>query len=188
MANDGRRRTNFGTPINPNMGEGRFQDALRRFRASIAAGAEMDADDCTMTGSKYTHSSWGLCSCKNVKDYPEVNDHTFPQRIVDDMENKYPVLLSPRDPPKGAMCPMERPPKPNDLNGCFYRCRIFNPKKGTLPPGERVARPPTREEALALYDAMIADREKRFGKKVTADDGEQNWKPGAGQLITGRAL
>ena len=185
---DGRYHTVFDTPINPRMGEGRFQDTLRRFRASIASGSELESEDSTFTGDKYTDSSWGLCSCKNVADYPEVNDHTFPARIMEDMKSGYGVLLSPREAPKGAKCPMEREPRPNDLNGCFYRCRIFKPVKGTLPRGESVARTPTREEALELYDAMIADREARFGKKTTADDGEDRWEPGAGLKIRGNAL
>ena len=39
-----------------------------------------------------------------------------------------------------------------DMNGCFYTCRIFNPKKGDSAV--------TTEAALALYDARIAEVEK----------------------------
>lgn len=181
-ANDDRRRTNFDTPINPRMKEGRYQDTLRRFRERIASGLEFDLDDSEATGDKYTDAAWGLCSCKETKAYPDINDHTFPARIVDDMKSGYGVLLSPRDPPKEATCAFDRGRfKPDPLNpghqGCFYRCMLFRPIKGTLPKGERVPRPPTREEALKLYDDLIAERERQFGRKTTADDGEDRWQP-----------
>ena len=180
---DNRRRTTFDTPINPDMGEGRFQDALRRHRARIASGEALDLDDCNATGSKHTNATWGLCS-DDAKGYPDINDHTFPQRIADDLKAEYRPLLGAREPPKGATCPMDRGPKPGKApewgeasTGCFYRCRLFRPVKGTLPPGERVARPPTKEEALKLYDDVIAARELKFGRKTTTDDGEDLWEP-----------
>lgn len=191
---ESRQRTHAGTPINPNMGEGRYQDTLRRFRDKIVAGAELDRDDCNLTGGKYTSASWGLCSCKSVSDYPDVNDHTFPDRIAYDIKHDYEVLLSPREPPEGATCPMDRGVKdPNkhwggSSSGCFYRCRLFNPVKGTLPLGERVARPPTREEAVRLYDDVIAKREQQHGKKITEDDGEQRWNPSGAIPLDRRAL
>lgn len=142
----------------------------------------LDLDDSNEIGNKYTSGSWGLCSCSDVKAYPDINDHVFPNRLVDDMAKGYGVLLSPRDPPEGATCPMDRGlQKPDPFNhghsGCFYRCRLFKPVKGTLPPGERVARPPTREEALALYDVLIAAREAQHGRKTTQDDAEAHWEP-----------
>lgn len=179
---DNRRRTTFDTPINPDMGEGRYQDALRRFRARIAEGLALDLDDSDFSGDKYTHTSWGLCSCKDMKAYPDINDHTFPVRIVEDMKSGFGVLLSPRDPPEGATCPFDRGlQKPDALNpghqGCFFRCRLFRPVRGTLPPGERVPRPPNKDEALRLYDDLIAAREQQFGRKTVADDGEEGWEP-----------
>lgn len=191
-ANDSRRRTVFGTPINPDMGEGRYQDTLRRFRARIAAGLRNDLDDCTDSGNKFTHAAWGLCSCKDIEAYPDVNDHTFPDRIVDDMNEGRDILLGPRSPPAGATCPFDRGLQKPDKNnpgsqGCFYRCRMFRPVPGTLPPGERLPRAPTREEALKLYDDLIAAREAKFGRKTTADDGEERWEP-KGTIAGGKAL
>lgn len=185
-ANDARRRTFDDEPINPDMGEGRYQDTLRRFRARIAEGLALDLDDSDFPGDKYTSASWGLCCDNDLKAYPDLNDHTFPARLAKDMRSKHEMLLSPRDPPEGATCPMDRGlQKPDPLNpghqGCFYRCRLFRPVKGTLPPGERTPRPPTREEALKLYDDLIAVRERQFGRKTTADDGEARWEP-SGQL------
>lgn len=182
LTNDFRRRTIFDTPINPKMGEGRYQDTLRRFRARIAGGLDLDLDDSNFTGDKYTSGSWGLCSCQDIKAYPDVNDHAFPDRIVEDMKSGHGILPSPRGPPQGATCPFDRGRfKPDKLNpgsqGCFYRCMLFRPVKGTLPSGEREPRLPTREEALKLYDDLIAEREQKFGRKVTEDDGEMYWKP-----------
>lgn len=181
--NDARSRTYDGEPINPDLGEGRYQDALRRFRKRIAEGLELDLDDCNITGGKHTHATWGLCDGGTPEAYPDLNDHTFPARVASDLKHGYPPLLSPRDPPEGATCPMDRGPKggqPVGHSGCFYRCRLFQPVKGTLPPGERIPRRPTREEALRLYDQMIAAREEKYGRKTTKDDGEEGWKPGGG--------
>lgn len=180
--NDARCRTLDGDPINPDMGEGRYQDTLRRFRAHIAEGLPLDLDDSNFPGDKYTSASWGLCCDNDLKAYPDLNDHTFPSRLVEDMKAKHPMLLSPRDPPEGATCPMDRGlQKPDKLNpgaqGCFYRCRLFRPVKGTLPPGERLPRPPTKDETLKLYDTLIAEREASFGRKTTEDDREDRWEP-----------
>lgn len=57
----GRRLSVFGEPINPDMGEGRWQDALRRMRASITV-IPLELEDCNEIGSKSTHCSWGMCS------------------------------------------------------------------------------------------------------------------------------
>lgn len=173
--NDKRARTHMGTAINPDMGEGRYQDTLRRGRELIAKGLALDLDDCNITGMKSTEASWGLCSDSREM-YPDVNDHTFPDDAVERGR------LGAREPPKGATCPFDRGRfKPDALNpgaqGCFYRCMLFRPVKGQLPQGERVARVPTKAEALKLYDDLIAEREKLFGKKTTADDGEAKWEP-----------
>lgn len=173
---DSRARTYMGTAINPDMGEGRYQDTLRRARGLIAEGLTLDLDDCNIPGMKSTEASWGLCSDSREM-YPDVNDHTFPEDV-----NTH-GRLGAREPPKGATCAFDRGRfKPDSLNpgagGCFYRCMLFRPVKGQLPKTERSARVPTKEEALKLYDDLIAEREKLFGKKTTADDGEAGWKPG----------
>jgi hypothetical protein len=180
---DTRRRTVFDTPINPEMGEGRYQDTLRRIRGRIAAGLPLDLDDSNTIGDKHTHASWGLCT-DDARSYPDVNDHVFPEQVKAGRS-------SPRDPPKQATCPFDRGRfKPDSFDqghsGCFYRCMLFNPVKGQLPVGEppvvrgdgkRVGRPPTKDEALKLYDGLIAQREAKFGVKTTKDDNESHWEP-----------
>ena len=106
--NDARRRTYDDDPINPDMGEGRYQDTLRRFRARVAEGLPLDLDDSDFPGDKYTSASWGLCCDNDLKAYPDLNDHTFPARIAGDMKGRHELMLSPRDPPEGATCPMDR--------------------------------------------------------------------------------
>lgn len=156
-----------GMPINPDMGEGRYQDALRRFRDRIRAGLELFEDDSNEMGNKHTHCSWGLCD-DSVEAYPDPNDHIFP--------TDFPQRLGARNvSDDGMRCPMDRDDRPQDRKngltgcwGCFYRCRVFRPKP-------RGAAKPTREEALKLYDDLIAERVAKHGKRVTADDGEDAW-------------
>lgn len=173
----GRRLTCDGQPINPDMGEGRYQDLLRRQRARVASNEELSMVDSTTIGDKYTEASWGLC-CNDKEGYPTAMDQTFPSDFV--MHKRQ----SSRDPPDKATCPFDRARfKPDPFNmglsGCFYRCMLFRPVKGQLPiRGGKVAataRAPTQKEALKLYDDLIAEREKVFGKKKTADDGESKW-------------
>ncbi len=178
-----RRVTVYGDWINPNQGEGRYQDTLRRLRALIAGGSQLFYDDDTTMGNKSTVVSWGLCD-DSLDVYPEKNDHTFP--------NQFPGRSSPRNQPEKAYCPMDRladaPPEiqaKQENSGCFYRCRVFkpgemvpgkpNPKNGKVFHRLRSGSVPTREQALKRYDDLIAKRELVFGKKVTADDGESLW-------------
>ena len=154
------------------MGEGRFQDTLRRFRQRIVDGIELIDDDSTFPGAKHTSCSWGLCECLDESAYPDANDHTFP---VDFLTRG---RLTPRSVSEdGKRCPMDRADRRRDVEngmvgrwGCFYRCRVFRPKP-------RGAKPPTREEAIKLYDDLIAEREAKHGKRTTANDGEDQWLP-----------
>ena len=53
----------------------------------------------------------------------------------------------------------------HDGSGCFYRCRVFSRRVG------KEKRPlPTRDEALALYDAKIAEMEAKFGKGLPENE------------------
>lgn len=153
----GRRLTVFGTLINPNMGEGRYQDALRRFRDKIEKGAPFDAEDSCAVGDKYTSCSWGLCSCRNAADWPDANDHLFPEDFVQRGR------ISPRYRDRDRACPLGAA---TESQGCFYQCRVFQHRQ-----------PPSREEVLKLYDELIQKREQEHGRRVTADDGESAWKP-----------
>lgn len=173
MADD-RRRTVWGDPINPDMGEGRYQDTLRRFRGRIAAGLEKDSYDSNFHGSKGNAHTWGLCSDERDA-YPDVNDHVFPG------DAKKLGRVTHRGAPTHAGCPFDRGlTKPDPMNpspqGCFWRCDFFRPEHDKAYKSKRVPAP-TREEAVARYDVLIAEREAKFGRKVTADDGEQDWEP-----------
>jgi hypothetical protein len=148
----GRRLTVIGdgTPINPPMGEGRFQDALRRMRARIASSLELRAVDSTTPGDKYTHCSWGMCSL-DANQWPTANEHIWP----DDFDDRGRVAR--RNLPADARCPLSNPIK---NHGCFYGCAVFTHKLKD------------REKAIALYSAYIAEREAKYGRKTTADDAE----------------
>lgn len=158
---DDRRRTVFDTPINPDFGEGRWQDALRRMRARIAAGLEFVAWDSDAIGAKDTHCSWGMCS-NDLEQWPDKDDHTFP----DDFEER--ERVSPRSARGG--CPLDKrtgTSREDGMWGCFYNCRVFN--YGEID-GEK--RPEDRKRTLELYDRAIAERESAHGRKTTADDRE----------------
>lgn len=159
---DTRRRTVTDTPINPDFGEGRWQDALRRMRERIASGMKLVAWDCGMIGSKDTHCSWGMCS-NDVKQWPDSDDHVFP----DDFEDR--KRVSPRDAPGG--CPFDRRTgtEYEDRHGCFYTCRAFQ--------GERITEY-RQDKALLLYDECIAAREEAHGRQETAGDDEP-WREGS---------
>ncbi len=158
----GRSLTNFGDPINPRMGEGRWQDALRRVRLIVLDESQpLRAVDSRALGDKFTHCSWGMCSGDRAA-WPNKDDHTFPA----DFEERHRV--APRGAPEDARCPMENAP-PNG-KGCFYRCSIFQGKSNPTP--ESLKNRPSRERAVELFDVEIRDREARYGHRTAADDDE----------------
>lgn len=143
------------TPINPEFGEGRWQDALRRMRDRIINGLELIAWDDTTPCNKSTHCSWGLCS-QDVDQWPDADDHTWP----DAFENHNRV--APRDARGG--CPLDKntgTPKEN-RSGCFYRCRVFQ--------GKIIE--DSQDEVIQLYNKVIDNRERTHGRLTTADDDE----------------
>ena len=150
MKKDTRRRTYSDQPINPGMGEGRWQDSLRRMRERISKGLELSYYDDTTIGCKSTEASWGMCT-RSLDQWPDENDHIYPEDFKERGRS------APRRSP-GA-CPMRKNGEDSRW-GCFYQCRIFQGPK------------PDRETALKLYDDTIAYREKKFGKLTTKDDHE----------------
>lgn len=162
--NDDRRRTLDGDPINPDMGEGRYQDKLRTLRAAIAGGLELQLLDDTFPGDKTTYATWGLCT-NSPEVYGSKNDHIFPEAF----EARH--RITERSPPEGASCPLDRGTVKDEYklgsSGCFFRCRLFKPL-----PRNAVE---SRESALKRYDLLIEKREAQFGRKTTADDNEQGW-------------
>lgn len=151
----GRRIDWQGLPINPAMGEGRWQDALRRMRATIARGSKLSAEDSTTIGDKYTTCSWGMCSDSDAQ-WPDPDDHIWPHLFERDDR------VAPRAAPGG--CPMDKRTGTDEESrwGCFYHCRVF---------GKEIKKD-DRKRALELYDETIATREAAHGRLVTEDDNE----------------
>lgn len=122
----------------PNLTLERYIAALKRIRALIASGLPLDYDDDTTTGSKHMYCTWGLCS--DTKDaWPDPQDYIWPDQ---------PWRVAPKNRETNHTCPF-RQAAPS-INGCFWSCMIFKAKKHGLP---------TREQALALYDAKIKEAE-----------------------------
>lgn len=149
-----RDKTTYGSPINPRMGEGRFQDALRRMRKRISEGLPLEWEDSTDIGNKYTSCTWGMCS-EQKEQWPDKDDHTWPDEFIKSGR------IAPRSMKKGQHCPLNDRSKQKDGNGCFYSCKIFGSKNKDL----------SRERALELYDLAISERTP----KTTADDNE-SWE------------
>ena len=116
-----------------------FKDLLKRIRDYIVRGGKPKADDCTTVGNKHTECNWGVCTGdKDLVPYPEL--HTFPKDF--DRFGRVSTLRN----PDGHKCPMDRGDGQPGC-GCFYSCRIFNPK------GEV----PTPLEAIELYNKALGD-------------------------------
>lgn len=140
-----------------------YHDALRRLRNYIApqpdrgrfTGGELEAWDSDCIGDKDTECSWGLCTGRPEQWPPETR--MWPERPLMHDGRVYGVKYR----ENGQFCPFDRRapeghPMHGMASGCFGRCRIFTRKKGEPRP--------TREEALALFDATIAE----FRPKLTS--------------------
>lgn len=119
----------------------RYVAALKRQRDRIAAGLRFEADDSNEIGNKYTHASWGLCR-RDAGAWPDAEDHLWPEQFVERGR------VAPKYRRQHQPCPMQKKSGPN---GCFYSCRIF--KYGEITKNKR-------EEAVALYDALLAARQE----------------------------
>lgn len=117
------------------LSDDRYHAALVRQRDRIAEGIELEAIDSTTPGDKYTHASWGLCS-RDAEAWPDREDHLWPDQF--DRGRVAPLYRE-----RHQRCPMDT--RPDGTLGCFYDCRILKRKHAT----------PSREEAVALYDAQI---------------------------------
>jgi hypothetical protein len=178
-AKDGRVMCQIGPDvINPLPGKGRTQDAMRRQRQRVMH-LPLVAEDSNAIGDKYTRCNWGMCD-ESADLWPDPDDHIWP----DMFENNGRVA------PRGhGPCPMDVRTDATmdsgemlgDSSGCFYSCRIFQRKHMT----------PSRDEAVALYDRMIAYRERTEGRLTKGDDpGEGEWDRdyGAVRRITNELL
>lgn len=120
----------------------RYIVALKRIREQINNGNKFEAEDSTTIGNKYTHCSWGLCSC-NHEQWPDKEDHMFKRTIKQPLAVKY---LS-----KRQICPFDKTNK-QEPEGCFHRCMIFQDRIDKLPN--------FKEKALELYDIKIKEKDK----------------------------
>ena len=128
------------------MPDERFLAALKRIRADIAEGRELNAVDSDNPGDKYNDCSWGTCS-RLPEHWPDAEDHLWPDQFVEHGR------VAPKYHKDGQHCPMDAdPPKDGHAFGCFYRCRVFKRKHQT----------PDRDEALRLFDAAIERMEKKL--------------------------
>lgn len=169
--NDERRLDWAGRPINPEMGEGRWQDALRRMRARIAEGNPFEADDCTAPGQKDTFCTWGMCSNEREQ-WPDKDDHIWP--VLFEREGR----VAPRRTPEDGTCPFDKRGEVERQRsgyryGCFFHCMIFKGREGVY----LQESPITREGALACFDEHIQDREGRKGA-LTAKNDSEPWRKG----------
>lgn len=119
----------------------RYIAVLTRVRNAIAKGRKLVAYDDETPGDKSTSCSWGLCH-ESAETWPDAQDHTFPK----DFE-KY-KRISPLSAP--GKCPMDKRETLGG-SGCFWTCRVFQAGKGKRP---------TREQAIALYDDVLAALQK----------------------------
>lgn len=121
----------------------RYIAALHRLRNLIKEGKELVAADSTTIGDKYTSCSWGLCSGEKEA-WPDAKDHLWPDQFLER------GWVAPLYRQKGQKCPFDSRKDDGDGTGCFFSCRVFQRKLKT----------PTREQALALYDEVIALSER----------------------------
>jgi len=119
----------------------RYLAALKRLKAVVAQGVELNAEDSTTPGDKYTTTTWGLCS-EDPAHWPDKFDHLWPHSF--ETEGR----VAPLHLAQHQLCPFDKRDK-GGVNGCFYSCRIFQGPK------------PTREQALELYDMRISQAEER---------------------------
>ncbi len=115
-----------------------YRRTLGLLRERVQKGVTLRYKDSTTTGDKYTICTLGLCDneIKQSQDglYRE-NRHACPhdRRFFDQAGNALP-------PPDDKGC----------FNGCFYTCRVFDPRQ----PGDRRT---VGERILAVAAARVTD-------------------------------
>lgn len=122
-----------------------YREVLLKLKELIEAEEPLVLEDSDEIGNKYTYSTWGMCT--NSKEvYFDPHMHIFPQDFIDYGR------VAPIDRPPGLPCPFDEPRHrlagdAFEHYGCFYRCRIFKPHKGS---GKI-----TREEALNRIAGLL---------------------------------
>ncbi len=131
----------------------RYKAALNHIKSQIEGGSELIAIDSTDIGDKYTHCSWGLCSC-SIKQWPDKQDWMFDRTHelhYYSSKEKTPIedtFVDAKYQEVGQHCPMDKDQsKETNPSGCFYRCKIFQDKLGN--------KIKDREEVVKLYEITI---------------------------------
>jgi hypothetical protein len=125
------------------MSNDRYIVALKHMRHLIANGEPLVAEDSDVTGDKWTHCSWGMCSM-DAKSWPDPQDHLWPDQFIKDGR------VAPKYAGPNQKCPMDKRDEPDERMGCFYRCRIFRQLK---------SHGIDKDSAVQLYDGQIAKAE-----------------------------
>jgi len=135
----------------------RYLAVLERQRDRIARGLPFVAWDSDTTGDKDTEMSWGLCT-GDLGAWPDKQDTMWPDRKprmgrhsniepTDDPAYNHGRVYGVKHRTDDQPCPLDQGAVPSRW-GCFYRCRVFNPKGNGKP---------SREEVLRLYDIRIKE-------------------------------
>jgi hypothetical protein len=126
------------------MSNERYLAALKRIRDIIASGVDVKAENSNAMGDKYSSCTWGLCD-DGKSHWPDAEDYLFSPGNRPWVATKYFK--------NGQHCPMDSaPPEDGHVEGCFWRCLVFN----------RGMKTPDRSEALQLFDAAIERAEKNI--------------------------
>ena len=128
-------------------------DSLRRLRNFILAHTDgkLVAWDSDYIGDRDIGCSWGQCT-RRPEQWPD-DTRKWLERPLNPDGRVYGVKYN----QNGQFCPFDRQAPEGDpmhgmSMGCFNRCRIFHPDEGGRP---------SREEALTLFDAAIAQYEAK---------------------------
>ena len=147
-----------------NLTDKQFLDLLQKIRADLDSITEVDEDDCTMTGNKYTHCNVGICAREDsgagwMKDkYTTLETSIWPKdfkkqfnKPKDDRgrEYIYPQMFARKNRGSDHKCPLDGRKSKGNLgwnHSCFYSCMIFQKAKSDRP---------NLEEIKGLYDKEI---------------------------------
>lgn len=133
---------------------------LKRLREYVKSAPYFE-DDCSESGHKHIHFSWGAC-CDDPKLWPDQKDLIFPKREL---------IMGKVDPlyrTENQLCPFDKRDKPWDIDkdgcvkGCHYTCRVFNRRRGN--------RKLDISFALELIDKRITETERRITTFVQSKD------------------
>jgi hypothetical protein len=123
-----------------------YLDDLIRMRKEIADGIPYSFWDDDTIGDKDMHCSWGMAKCY---DYGMKHPLPYQYRGVD------------------HKCPLDRRSNDKtDMHGCFWTCRVFNPKNSNSHKDNPEPTPKITSEhrdiVLQLFDAEIRYTENQI--------------------------